>query len=162
MPLILRPILCSLLAVLLLAGCQNTPQRGLSEAQVAVLKAQGFVWTEEGWEFDLSGKLLFATDSEQLSDESRVVISRITTALLGVGIADVTLEGHTDNQGSAAYNQQLSLRRASTVAEAMIASGMQENAIELRGMGKMRPITGNDTAEGRRENRRVSIIVGAE
>ena len=51
-----------LLAVLALSGCQTAPPKGLSPAQVAVLKQQGFELTDEGWEFGLSGKVLFGSD----------------------------------------------------------------------------------------------------
>lgn len=148
-----------LITALFLAACQSTPKEGLSAEQVAVLKAKGFKWTEEGWSFDLAGKVLFETDSEKVSDSSRALITDITQALLGVGLSEVTLEGHTDNQGNAAYNRQLSQRRAQTVADVMLANGMQPNGINLRAMGQSRPIADNGTATGRSENRRVAIII---
>ncbi|QLF94223.1 OmpA family protein [Pseudomonas sp. ABC1] len=153
--------LIGLLAILMLGGCQSTPPAGLTPEQVAMLKAQGFVWTEEGWEFGLQGKVLFETDSEQLSSDSQQLITRITRALTSVGIDDIILEGHTDDQGRPAYNEQLSQRRAQTVADAMIGNGMPEHAIQIRAMGQRKPIASNETATGRSENRRVVIIVGA-
>ena len=47
------------MAMLALSGCQTAPQKGLSPAQIAVIKQQGFELTDEGWEFGLSGKVLF-------------------------------------------------------------------------------------------------------
>lgn len=157
----LSTLLLALFAALLLSACQSTPNEGLSAEQVAVLKAKGFKWTDDGWAFDLAGKVLFESDSEEVSSGSRALIADITRALLGVGLTEVALEGHTDNQGSDAYNQQLSLRRAQTVADVMLANGMQSRDITLRAMGQSRPIADNGTAAGRSENRRVAIIVGA-
>lgn len=145
-------------AALLISGCQSTP-KGLSAEQVALLKSHGFQWTEDGWELGLSGKVLFDTDSEVVSSASTAQLTQITQALLGVGIQQVRLEGHTDNVGQAAYNQQLSLRRAQTVAAVMQGAGMDAQLIATHGMGQSKPIADNNTAEGRSENRRVAIIV---
>jgi len=114
---------------------------------------------EDGWELGLSGKVLFDTDSEIVSSASTAQLTQITQALLGVGIQQVRLEGHTDNVGQPAYNQQLSLRRAQTVAAVMQGAGMDAQLIATQGMGQSKPIADNNTAEGRSENRRVAIIV---
>jgi outer membrane protein OmpA-like peptidoglycan-associated protein len=147
-----------MLGAALLSGCQSTP-KGLSAEQVALLKSHGFQWTDEGWELGLSGKVLFDTDSEVVSGTSAEQLTKITQALLDVGIQQVRLEGHTDNVGQPAYNQQLSLRRAQKVAAVMQAAGMDANLIASHGLGQSKPIADNATAEGRSENRRVSIIV---
>lgn len=155
---LLRVLLITMLGAALLSGCQSTP-KGLSAEQVALLKSHGFQWTDEGWELGLSGKVLFDTDSEVVSGTSAEQLTKITQALLGVGIQQVRLEGHTDNVGQPAYNQQLSLRRAQKVAAVMQAAGMDANLIASHGLGQSKPIADNATAEGRSENRRVSIIV---
>lgn len=156
----LRFVLIGLLGATLLAGCQSSP-KGLSAEQVAVLKQHGFQWTDQGWELGLSGKVLFDTDSEVVSSTSSEQLRNITQALLGVGINQLSLEGHTDNVGQPAYNQQLSLRRAQAVAGVMQDAGMDAGLIQTRGMGQSKPIADNATAEGRSENRRVAIIVSA-
>lgn len=55
------------MTLLALTGCQTTPQKGLTPAQIAVLKQQGFEMTDEGWAFGLSGKVLFGSDVEHLN-----------------------------------------------------------------------------------------------
>jgi outer membrane protein OmpA-like peptidoglycan-associated protein len=155
-------LLGSLLAVLLLSGCQSTPPPGLSPEQIQLLQSNGFQLTDEGWELNMSTKVLFAFDSPQLNGEIRDKITRITHSLLKVGIVGVLLEGHSDNTGSAAYNEQLSLERANSVAEVMVSAGMQRELIATRGAGARKPIVSNDTAEGRSENRRVAIIISTE
>lgn len=150
-----------LMAALTLSGCQTAPQKGLTPAQVAVLKQQGFELTDDGWEFGLSGKVLFGSDVESLNAASTEIVERIGKALLGVGIERVRIDGHTDASGKETYNQQLSLRRAKSVANVLGTVGMKPENIQLQGLGSSEPVASNDTAAGRTENRRVSIVVSA-
>lgn len=151
-----------LTAMLALTGCQTAPQKGLTPAQIAVLKQQGFELTDDGWEFGLSGKVLFGSDVESLNQQSTDIVERIGKALLGVGIERVRVDGHTDASGKETYNQQLSLRRAKSVSKVLTSVGMKEENIQLQGLGSREPVASNDTAAGRTENRRVSIVVSAD
>lgn len=151
-----------ILAALTLSGCQTVPQKGLTPAQIAVLKQQGFELTDEGWAFGLSGKVLFGSDVDSLNPQSTQIVERIGKSLLGVGIERVRVDGHTDASGKEAYNEQLSLRRAKSVGTVLAAAGMQQQNIQLRGLGSSKPVASNDTATGRTENRRVSIVVSAD
>lgn len=150
------------MAFLALTGCQTAPQKGLSPAQIAVLKQQGFELTDEGWAFGLSGKVLFGSDVESLNPQSTEIVQRIGKALLGVGIERVRVDGHTDASGKESYNQQLSLRRAKSVGKVLTTVGMKEENIKLQGLGSSEPVASNDTPAGRTENRRVSIVVMAD
>jgi outer membrane protein OmpA-like peptidoglycan-associated protein len=151
-----------LVAMLALSGCQTPPPKGLTPAQIAVLKQQGFELTDEGWAFGLSGKVLFGSDVESLNAPSTEIVQRIGKALLGVGIERVRVDGHTDASGKETYNQQLSLRRAKSVAQVLVGVGMKEENVQLRGLGSSEPVASNTTAAGRTENRRVSIVVIAD
>lgn len=150
------------MALLALTGCQTTPQKGLTPAQISVLKQQGFELTDEGWAFGLSGKVLFGSDVESLNAQSTEIVQRIGKALLGVGIERVRVDGHTDASGKETYNQQLSLRRAKSVGKVLSEVGMKEQDIKLQGLGSKEPVASNDTPAGRTENRRVSIVVSAD
>ncbi|MHC8324746.1 OmpA family protein [Pseudomonas sp. LB1P83] len=150
------------MAVLALTGCQTAPQKGLTPAQIAVLKQQGFELTDEGWAFGLSGKVLFGSDDDSLNVASTEIVQKIGKALLGVGIERVRVDGHTDASGKESYNEQLSLRRAKSVGKVLTTVGMKEENIQLRGLGSSQPVTSNTTAAGRTENRRVSIVVSAD
>ncbi|MEB6587757.1 OmpA family protein [Pseudomonas asiatica] len=150
-----------LLAVLALTGCQSTPPKGLTPEQIAVLKSEGFTPTDEGWAYDLSGKVLFGSDLDSLNGQSQAIVQRIGKALLGVGIQGVRVDGHADASGKAAYNQQLSERRAQSVSRALVAVGMQAQNIQSRGLGSSQPVADNRTSAGRTENRRVSIVVAS-
>ncbi|UOK39566.1 OmpA family protein [Pseudomonas palleroniana] len=151
-----------LVALLALGGCQTAPPKGLTPAQVAVLKQQGFELADDGWTFGLSGKVLFGSDIESLNKASTDIVERIGKALVGAGINRVRVDGHTDASGKEPYNQQLSLRRAKSVGNVLKSVGMKEENIQLRGLGSSEPVAPNTTAAGRTENRRVSIVVIAD
>ncbi|WP_434572556.1 OmpA family protein [Pseudomonas sp. Z3-6] len=151
-----------LLAVVALSGCQTAPPKGLTPAQIAVLKQQGFELTDDGWAFGLSGKVLFGSDVESLNPASTEIVERIGKALLGAGIERVRIDGHTDASGSQAYNEQLSIRRANSVSKVLIGVGMRQENVQSRGLGSSKPVASNDTVEGRTENRRVAIVVIAD
>ncbi|MBI6910415.1 OmpA family protein [Pseudomonas sp. SIMBA_059] len=151
-----------LVALLALGGCQTAPPKGLTPAQVAVLKQQGFELADDGWTFGLSGKVLFGSDIESLNKASTDIVERIGKALVGAGINRVRVDGHTDASGKEAYNQQLSLRRAKSVGNVLTSVGMKEENIQLRGLGSSEPVAPNTTAAGRTENRRVAIVVIAD
>lgn len=156
------PLLALLLAVLALTGCQTVPPSGLSPEQIAVLKREGFTPSDEGWAFDLSGKVLFGSDLDRLNGQSQAIVERIGKALLSVDIQHVRVDGHADASGKVAYNQQLSERRAQSVAQALISVGMQPRNIQTRGLGSTQPVADNRTSAGRTENRRVSIVVASD
>jgi outer membrane protein OmpA-like peptidoglycan-associated protein len=71
----------------------------------------------------------------------------------------LTVEGHTDSQGSSSYNQVLSQRRADAVRSYIISRGYPAELIQAQGIGKDRPVADNGNPEGRANNRRVEIIV---
>jgi len=155
------PLWALLLAVLALSGCQTAPPKGLTPEKIAVLKREGFTPTDEGWAYDLSGKVLFGSDLDSLNGQSQSIVERIGKALLSVGIQGVRVDGHADASGKAAYNQQLSERRAQSVTKALGGVGMQPQNIQSRGLGSTQPVADNRTSAGRTENRRVSIVVAS-
>ena len=153
---------CMALALFALTGCQSTPPKGLNAAQIAVLKQEGFLPTEEGWAFGLSGKVLFGSDLDLLNTQSREIVERIGKALLSVDIERVRVDGHTDSSGKDSYNDLLSTRRAASVAKVLVAVGMRPENVETRGLGSREPVADNATVAGRTENRRVSIVVASD
>ena len=159
----LNPIKAGLVALLLsvLAACQSPPQ-GLTAEQIAALKEQGFHLTDEGWTLDISNKVLFANNVGALNPETRQVVEKLGKALIEVGLNRARVDGHTDSNGDEAYNQQLSERRAQSVANALTGIGMQAQNIKTRGLGSSQPVADNRTGAGRMENRRVSIVVASD
>lgn len=154
-------------------ACQSLPEQAsppqaaqrkthLNPAQIAALKQEGFVESEEGWEFNASEKLLFGPDEAMLITAARQTVERIAHLLIRLDIGNVRIDGHTDTTGSVAHNEQLSLRRAQAVGEAMILAGMNPKGIQVRGLGHRMPIVSNQTAEGRAQNRRVVLVIASE
>ncbi|APA69079.1 MULTISPECIES: OmpA family protein [unclassified Janthinobacterium] len=152
-----------LLMLGLLTACQSAPEKKplFNAEQVAVLKEQGFNQTDEGWELSFTDKLLFEFDAAKLTPPSRSAIQKISAALLKVGITHMRVEGHTDNEGTEAYNNKLSLARANVVADAMSATGVPRDNITVKGLGMSKPVASNASKTGKAENRRVTIIVSA-
>ncbi len=75
-------------------------------------------------------------------------------------VAQITVEGHTDDIGTEQYNQSLSERRAEAVKKYLVKEGgIDETKISTIGYGESKPVTLNDTAEGRAANRRAEILV---
>jgi outer membrane protein OmpA-like peptidoglycan-associated protein len=67
------------------------------------------------------------------------------------------VQGHTDNVGGEAYNQQLSEARSKSVVGWLVEHGVAANRLSFKGFGKTRPVASNDNDEGRAKNRRVEI-----
>lgn len=103
--------------------------------------------------------LLFATDSATLRPDLQQDLRVIATNLVNYPRSDVIVVGHTDNTGSAAYNQGLSERRAQSVAQVLRSQGVAANRIQTIGRGLTQPVADNATPEGRRQNRRVEIFI---
>ena len=162
MPSFVRTALFLAFAALVLGGCQMSKDKSpWTRAQRAVFVQEGFAETDRGWEFSINDRLLFATDDSTVLPEQAGSIRRISGRLLGVGIRHAAVEGHADGSGGAEHNQRLSERRAAAVAEVLVASGFDKAAVSTTGLGDRFPIESNATAEGRRENRRVVILITA-
>ena len=103
--------------------------------------------------------ILFATDSTAIRESLRFDLAVLARNLNDYPNSTVQIVGHTDNVGSAAYNEDLSLRRASAVATVLSAEGVVASRLSTLGLGESRPVDTNLTAEGRAQNRRVEIII---
>lgn len=125
-----------------------------SLAKLAAVKeeARGLVIT-------LSGSVLFASNKSDLLPSAQNRLTQVAEALVGARERTVTVEGYTDSIGSDASKKDLSLRRADTVRNFLVARGLPADRTKAEGMGKDRPIADNMSAEGRANNRRVEIIV---
>ncbi|WP_128253408.1 OmpA family protein [Falsirhodobacter deserti] len=103
--------------------------------------------------------LLFATDSASLRPDLQNDLRAVSQNLLQYPNSTIQIVGHTDNTGSASYNQSLSERRAAAVAQVLIANRVPANRVSSYGVGFNQPVASNDTAAGRAQNRRVDIII---
>lgn len=103
--------------------------------------------------------ILFATDSATVAPTLRSDLGVLAQNLQRYPNSVVRVVGHTDNTGSAAYNQQLSERRAQAVTNILATNGVSGRRLAAIGAGENEPIASNLTAEGRQLNRRVEIII---
>jgi outer membrane protein OmpA-like peptidoglycan-associated protein len=103
--------------------------------------------------------VLFATDSAAVSGGSQADLLAVANSLNRYPASTVNVIGHTDNTGEAAYNQDLSERRAQAVASVLQSGGVAGSRINAVGRGENQPVASNQTAEGRAQNRRVEIII---
>lgn len=103
--------------------------------------------------------ILFDVDKATLKPELKTNLAKIAGILTVFKNSNITVEGHTDNQGSAEYNQKLSEKRAENVMAFLIEQGVQPHRLSAVGYGLTRPVADNSTAEGRQKNRRVDLVV---
>ena len=103
--------------------------------------------------------ILFPVDSAQVSGQSQSDLYALAQNLNQYPNSTVTVVGHTDNTGSAAYNQTLSERRAMSVASVLRGAGVSGGRIRAVGAGENQPIASNLSEAGRSQNRRVEITI---
>lgn len=103
--------------------------------------------------------ILFATGDANLSGALRGDLTALASSINSYPNTTVNVIGHADNTGSAAFNQDLSARRAQAVSSVLIQSGVAPNRIRSIGRGEDAPIATNLTPEGRALNRRVEITI---
>jgi outer membrane protein OmpA-like peptidoglycan-associated protein len=102
----------------------------------------------------------FAFNSHRILPESDSLLSAVKKILEDhPEIKSVSVEGHTDNRGSAAYNKGLSQRRAASVVNWLVSRGIDKKRLSSKGLGLEKPIDTNDTDEGRQNNRRVEFHI---
>jgi outer membrane protein OmpA-like peptidoglycan-associated protein len=126
-------------------------------AAVAAVKeeARGLVIT-------LSGSVLFASGKHALLNTAMTKLDQVAEALKAQDSEKrMTVEGHTDNTGSDATNQTLSLNRAEAVRDYLVGRGVDSTKITAVGLGSRKSITDNKTAPNRANNRRVEIVIGS-
>ena len=103
--------------------------------------------------------VLFATGSAALRPDLTSDLRAVAANLISYPNSLIQVIGHTDNVGDAALNQDLSQRRASSVASVLAGNGVPVSRIAITGRGEDMPIASNLTDQGRAQNRRVEIII---
>jgi outer membrane protein OmpA-like peptidoglycan-associated protein len=103
--------------------------------------------------------IFFATKSSELNDESRSVLDGFIIFLKENPKIKVSIQGHTDNVGKPEDNLKLSEDRAKSVYEYLIANAIDAARLSYKGFGEGKPITTNDTPEGKARNRRTEFVI---
>ena len=115
---------------------------------------------QRGLVITLSGSVLFLTNKSDLLPAAQVKLGEVADALTREDTdSKIVVEGYTDSQGGADYNQALSQRRAQSVRDYLVSRGIAGDRITAQGFGLGKPIGDNGTPEGRANNRRVEIVV---
>ncbi|HQS20627.1 MULTISPECIES: OmpA family protein [unclassified Acidovorax] len=109
---------------------------------------------------DIPSDISFAVGRSDIQSNFAPVLDRFAEGLRNNPNTDVRIIGHTDNTGSDAVNNPLSLERAASTRNYLTGRGVDGRRIAIEGMGERQPIATNDTAQGRSRNRRVEIYVG--
>ena len=108
------------------------------------------------------GDVLFDAGKSNLRPQAREALAKLSGVVLNYPSLRLTIEGHTDNTGSAEINQTISERRANAVSNYLVQQGLNSSSLSAQGLGTSNPVADNGTAEGRQKNRRVEIIVSGE
>lgn len=103
--------------------------------------------------------ITFESDSTVVRASLRSDLGKVADSLLRYPDSSVEIIGHTDSDGAAAYNADLSLRRAGAVADVLQANGVTYDRLKTSGRGESQPVASNLTEEGKAQNRRVEIVV---
>ncbi|HEX2478031.1 MAG TPA: OmpA family protein, partial [Geminicoccaceae bacterium] len=115
---------------------------------------------EQGLMTTVPGGLLFAVDSELVQESAHDTLAKVAELISVYDDRKVLIVGHTDAIGDAAYNKQLSERRAELVKQFFVDNfEVEGDRLSTQGLGEERPIASEATREGRRANRRVEVLI---
>ncbi len=99
----------------------------------------------------------FEVNSSRLTGNAKVILNQVADSLAAAPALRVEIGGHTDAQGSDAFNLTLSDRRAQAVKDYLVARGIDASRLESKGYGEAQPVDTNETGDGRELNRRVEM-----
>jgi outer membrane protein OmpA-like peptidoglycan-associated protein len=135
-------------------------EKRAAQAMADLAKFASVKQEARGMVITLSGGVLFVSAKSELLPAAQLKLNEVANALIKEDpLSKIVVEGHTDSQGAAAYNQELSQRRAQTVRDYLVSRGIASDRITSQGFGPTRSVADNNSAEGRANNRRVEIVV---
>lgn len=142
-------------------GVANAMDKCPDTSMGAAVDATGcYIVITEIKEVDLH--VTFANNSMEVPTSSYDTIEEVADFMNTYPLTNVVIEGHTDDRGSAAYNQKLSQQRAEAVAKVLIDNfNVPATRVSAKGYGESSPLVDNSTAENRAKNRRVTAKVSA-
>jgi len=128
---------------------QATQGTGVSVSQTA----------DNQLKLDIPSDVSFDTNRYDIKPNLRPILDQFATTLNQNPVTMVTIIGHTDSTGTDAINNPLSVNRAASTRDYLVARGVAGNRIAIDGRGSREPIADNNTVDGRAKNRRVEVFV---
>lgn len=109
----------------------------------------------------MPGNITFANDDATISSSFYNNLNQLAQTMIQYDQTTIVVAGHTDSNGTDAYNQALSQRRAAAVKSYLVSRGVPANRIQTIGYGESSPVATNATDAGRAQNRRVELTINA-
>ena len=135
-------------------------EKRAAQASADLAKFASVKQESRGMVITLSGAVLFTSGKADLLPAAQLKLNEVAKALTEQDPeSTMVVEGHTDSQGKAEFNQKLSQDRAQSVRDYLVSRGIAGDRITAEGFGPSRTVGDNATAEGRANNRRVEIVV---
>jgi|SRR6188768_3577539 len=135
-------------------------EKKAAQAMADLAKFASVKQEPRGMVITLSGAVLFASAKSDLLPAAQLKLNEVANALIQEDpLSKIVVEGHTDSQGAAAYNQDLSQRRAQAVRDYLVSRGIASDRVTAQGFGPTRSVADNKSPEGRADNRRVEIVI---
>lgn len=106
-----------------------------------------------------SADAFFDVDKSVLKPAAKTKLDELVAKTKDMNLEVIIAVGHTDSDGSDAYNQKLSVRRAEAVKAYLVSAGVEKSRVYTEGKGEKQPVADNKTREGKAKNRRVEIEV---
>ncbi len=131
----------------------NQALLGFTAAELTVTERDGKLYVS------LSQNLLFKSGSDQIDVKGKQAIQQLAQVLSANPDIEITVEGHTDTDGTAEYNWDLSVSRATSVVKILAGNGVDQKRMTAAGRSFFVPLVPNTTAENKSKNRRVDIIL---
>ncbi|WP_339626768.1 OmpA family protein [uncultured Winogradskyella sp.] len=104
-------------------------------------------------------EILFEYNSDKIVEESNTYLNEILKAMQDIAALSIQIIGHTSNEGRDSYNETLSLKRAQAVKNYLTKNGINAKRLSVIGKGSKNPIANNNTAEGKKLNRRIEVVI---
>ena len=127
-----------------------------SESKLGVDQSGCKTWISNQEHHGLLARLHFGFDRHNLTPMGSEALSQLASNVQATD-GSIMVDGHTDSTGPQSYNQALSLQRALTVTNTLVADGLDKDRIVIRSFGESKPIASNESSEGRAENRRAEV-----
>jgi OOP family OmpA-OmpF porin len=149
-----------------LKGCPDTDGDGVADIDDRCPKVKGTMENKGCPEIAkqdvvrinyIGSKLFFETASDKLKVASLTLLDELVKILNKYEAASLSIEGHTDSDGSDAYNQTLSQKRTESVKKYLISKGISASRLTATGYGETKPVASNKTSLGKAKNRRVEL-----